>query len=74
MHSGARVGLQQTALRMLPAHQRLDAPRLPGRQVDLRLVVDDELSVLDRVAYLRDELEPVRGVLIVLQRVHDRDV
>ena len=37
----------QPAVGVLPADQRLDAGQPAGRQFDDRLVVDDELAVLD---------------------------
>ena len=36
-------GAEQAALGVLPAHERLDAGRRAGREVDLRLVVQDQL-------------------------------
>ena len=39
-----RVGQQQAAGRVVPAHQRLDAGDLEGPRVDLGLVVHDEAA------------------------------
>ena len=33
---------------MVPAHERLDGDGLPGDEIDDRLVLDDELALLDR--------------------------
>ena len=40
--------LDEAALRIVPAHQRLDADDLSRGEVDLRLVVQDQLLVCDR--------------------------
>ena len=40
-----RVGVEQPARRVLPAHERLGAEGRAGLEVDLRLVVQDELVV-----------------------------
>ena len=40
------------AVRMVPAHERLDGDGLAGGEVDDRLVLDDELALLDRALEL----------------------
>ena len=41
------------AARVVPAHERLDRGRLAGREVDDRLVLDDQLALLDRALAAR---------------------
>jgi hypothetical protein len=48
---------EQSALGMLPADERLGATDRPGCEVHLRLVVDDQLAVADRVVKLGDDSE-----------------
>ena len=62
-------GREQPAPRVLPAHERLDAGDGPARQVGLRLVVQDELAVVDRVAQLADEREPLAAVVVARRQV-----
>ena len=47
---------KHSPLRVLPAHQRLHARHLAGREVSLRLVVDGYLSLCDGTSQLRAEL------------------
>ena len=54
-------GLEEPARRMLPAQERLDTADPAGRELHLRLVVDDELVPLERLAQIADERQP-RGV------------
>src|SRR3712207_7714484 len=50
-------GQDQAPLRVLPAHQRLDAAHAPAGQRDLRLVVQHQLAVVDRPAKLTERSE-----------------
>ena len=52
------AGVEQAALGVVPAHQRLDADDLAAAQSDHRLVVQFELLALERVAQLALGLEP----------------
>ena len=47
----------ESALRVPPAYQRLDAAHLAGRDVDLRLIVQGQLALRERAAQLRFDLE-----------------
>ena len=67
-----RVGEEQPAGRVLPAHQRLDARRPAGVPVDLGLVMEDQLAAADGRAQQLDGLEPVaRGELVDLDAVRE---
>ncbi len=68
------AGREQAPLRVVPADERLDRVDISGRELDSRLVVDDELAVGDRAPQLADEREPVRRVVVVLLRVEHRPV
>ena len=57
---------EQPALGVLPAHERLHLGDLAGREVDDRLVIDDELPEGDGVAQLADELQPLARVAVLL--------
>ena len=65
------AGREQAARRVLPAHERLDADHRAGAQRDLRLVVQDELVLVDRAAQLGEQRERARasrgrgGVVVV---------
>ena len=50
--------VEQAALGVLPADQRLEAGDLAGAQADHRLVVERELVAVERVAQLAFDLEP----------------
>ena len=56
------VGEDQAALRVAPPHQGLDAGDRPGRERDLRLVVQLELAVVDALAQGAEQAEPVGRV------------
>src|SRR3954447_19238321 len=47
------VRRDEAALRVLPADERLDAGDLPRRQLEQRLVVEDELLLVEAVAQVR---------------------
>ena len=66
------VGPDQAAGRVAPADERLDAGGSPGRQLDDRLVVDDQLAAADAPGELRRQrvAGDDRGVH---RRVEDRD-
>jgi hypothetical protein len=51
---------------MDPADERLDADDPAGLEVGLRLVVDDELLVLERAAQLARERQPLGVVRVLL--------
>ena len=55
------AGAEQAALRMVPAHERLDAAHDAGAQVGLRLVVQDELAGLQRGAAARRRARAAGG-------------
>ena len=59
-----RVGVEEAALRVLPAHERLDAGTRPGRQVGLGLEVQDELVLVDRAPQVGDQLEVLARVAV----------
>ena len=59
-----RAGSAQAVDGVLPAHERLDAGDASGREVDLRLVVQDELVALERAAQLGDQREPLARVTV----------
>ena len=50
--------VEQAALGVLPADQRLEAADLAGAEVDDRLVVERQLVAVERVAQLAFDLEP----------------
>ena len=55
---------------MLPTQQGLDAVQGARRQLDLRLEVDDEVLVLDRLAQVSGELQAPAGRPVGLLGVH----
>jgi len=57
------AGRDQTMLRMLPSHEGLGAED-PTPGVDLRLIVEEELVLLQRQVQILLELPPVPGCLI----------
>src|SRR5262249_53773862 len=59
---------EQAELRVLPAHERLEADDLPILAADHRLVVHEELAVADRVAQADAERAAVFQILLVLVR------
>ena len=61
-------GPDEPALRVVPAHERLDAGDEPGADGRLRLVVDDELALLERAAQLAGERQ-ARGAVALLRAV-----
>ena len=63
------LGRDEAELRVLPAHERLDAVATALAQRELRLVVDDELAALDAAAQLAGEREAVEAVPVALRRV-----
>ena len=52
--------VEQAALGVLPADQRLEAGDLAGAQADHRLVVEGQLVAVERVAQLAFDLEPAQ--------------
>ena len=54
---------------MLPAGQCLDTDDSPAHRGNLRLVVDDDLAVLDRAAQIAEEFQPLDRVAVVVQRI-----
>ncbi len=62
-------GPEQPALRVLPAHERLDAAHVAAAQLGLRLVVEDELAGLERRAELADQREPLAAVAVAAGEV-----
>ena len=66
------AGAEQAALRVLPAHERLDAAHGAGPQLGLRLVVQDELAGLERGAELADQREPLAAVAVAARRGRPR--
>ena len=53
---------------MLPAHERLDAEQFTALDGDLGLVVQDELPAVEAPAKLADQLEAIRGAVVVTCR------
>ena len=70
-HGQELTRLQQPALGVLPANERLDAVHLAGAEVELRLVVQHELVALEGQAQLLLHHERVRGVLLARGLVDD---
>src|SRR5439155_1917880 len=60
---------QESLLRMLPTDERLESEHLRRAQADLRLVVDDQLALLDRAPELAEQLQALGGVDVALRRV-----
>ncbi len=54
---------------MLPPDERLDCDDSPVGEVGFRLIVEDELVLVERAAKLCGERQPVRAVLVALGRV-----
>ena len=52
-HADERVGREQAARRVLPAHQRLGGQDLAGAHVDLGQVVQDQGAVLDHALQMQ---------------------
>lgn len=65
------VGRDDTALGVLPSHQRFDADHLAGAEVDLGLVVHEELAALDAATQLAKQRQPLERVVVVLGVVDD---
>ncbi len=63
------AGRHEPALRVRPAHQRLDAAQLAAPDRDLRLVVKDQLLRVERGAQSGHHPESLRAVRVVLRRV-----
>ena len=59
-----RAGAAQAVHGVLPAHERLDAGDAAGREIDLRLVVQDQLVALERAAQLGDQGQPLARVAV----------
>ena len=59
-----RARAAQAVHGVLPAHERLDAGDAAGREVDLRLVVQDQLVALERAAQLGDQRQPLARVAV----------
>ena len=57
-------GAEQPALRVLPAHERLEAGHGAGPHVGLGLVVQDELAGLERPVQLAHEPQPLAAVAV----------
>ena len=62
-------GPSEPALGVLPAHERLDADHAAAAERDLGLEVQDELVVVEGVAQLAQELEPLGRVGVARGRV-----
>ena len=56
-----RVGADQAAMRVVPAQQGLEGHDPAGDQVDDRLVVAEELVLVERLAQVLAQLEPLDG-------------
>ena len=61
-HGDEVDGVDHAALGMLPAHQRLEARQLLGRQVDDRLIEDADLVLGERFAQIALERDAVVAV------------
>ena len=57
-------GGNEAVLGVVPTYERLDADDAAGREVDFRLVLEDQLIAIDCLAQLRLELEPLDGVAV----------
>src|SRR5207248_10826217 len=62
-------GSEQAARRVPPADERLDARDGVRREVELRLVVEREVSARERLAQLGKEGQPRAPVLVTARRV-----
>ena len=67
------AGAEEAPLRMLPAHQRLDAPHGARPDVGLRLVVQHQLAGLERAVQIADERQPFAAVAVALAAGRPRD-
>ena len=63
------AGAEQAPLRVLPAHERLDAAHGAGPDVGLRLVVQHQLAGLQRAVQIADQREPLAAVAVALGQV-----
>ena len=59
----------EAALGMLPTGECLDTDDAAGQRRNLWLVVHDDLAVLDRATQISQELQPLDGVAVVVQRI-----
>ena len=62
---------EQPSLGVAPAHQRLDAAQRAGRELDLRLEVQQQLAAVDPAAQLGQDREPLEAVLIEVALIND---
>jgi hypothetical protein len=60
---------QQPVIRVLPAHERLGPGDLAAAKVQLRLVVDDQLTVGKRSAQLAEAGDPLRSAPVAAEHV-----
>ena len=58
------VGRHHRSVGLLPADQRFEPRQFPGRQFDLWLIVQGELSFFDGTAKPSRERQPLSGVLV----------
>ena len=70
-HRDEPIGKNEPELRMLPAHQRLDAENLARLQIDFRLVDDAQLVARDGVPEIPHQRETLGAVAIELGRIDD---
>ena len=63
------AGAEEAPLRVLPAHQRLDAPHGAGPDLGLGLVVQHQLAGLQRAVQITDERQPIAAVAVALRQV-----
>src|SRR5690606_17325117 len=67
---GDELARMARAFRAVPAHQRLQARRVPAADTDLRLVDQRELLALQRATQAVLDLQPAAGLALDLRVVH----
>src|SRR6185369_4172475 len=73
-HADEGIGLEQAALRRVPAGENFETRELAGLQTDLRLEVGNELARLDAGANIILELRPGEKLLLHLLVEPDRAI
>ena len=74
-HGDELIRWHQTEPGRVPAHERLCRDDGPGIDAELRLVVDDELALVDRPPQVTDQRQLGRGVAVLIRAVgRDSDV
>src|SRR6266851_4799672 len=69
-HGDEPVRRHEALARMVPAHERLDRVNGPGREEDLRLIVQRHLALRDRAAQLPGQAGTAQALRLLLRRVN----